>query len=1064
MAHIIETPNPFQPLDGLKKHQVPAGGTIREWLEKEYPGFTEFLVPTVCLVNGAPKMRAEWHTHKIQENDVVHFTAVVGEAATWIAIIAAVISIGLGIYSVVSQPTTPGEQAASDPVFSVKGQTNAIRLGEPIEVCYGRNRIYPSLAARPFYRYISNDQYQHSLYCIGQGKFTISDVQIGDTATSSFVEVETEVVPPGSQPTLFATNVNTSVEVGGQVLFGYNEEDYPLPDGWVGPFPANQAGTLTTRIEIDIVYPQGLYYTNKKGQIQLLDLTFESQKRLIDDSGNPLGPWTTLVSVYSIYGTQSPIRETHGADVTEGRYEVRTRKTTPSWNTFDIKFVDKLAWEGMRAYIVGDVPDYGNVTLLAVRIKATNNLNTNTAKQLNVIATRKLMVREPSSGEFYEEEIESRSIVWAFVDVFRSLYGARITDERFFDWETLHELDALFEERDEHFDWIFRDPIAVWEAARAIAKVGRAVPLVNGSMLTMKRNGPATVPVALFGPDNIVKGSLTWDIRLWELEENDGISAEYTEVETGYKAEQVLCALDSDEPDNPKDVRFPGIQDRSHAHREGLFLLACDRYLRENISFETGMEGFLPSYGDLVAISHDTPRWGQSGYVIAVEDSSGGSADVYRIHVSEPLIFDTSNGSQIMFRDKKGDVIGPFDVIQTSDSKIIEVEIDSVLGYDVDFLLGGKTEPMIFLFGTAESITKYARIVKIEPQGDERVKITCVNDEPLIYTFDGTVTPELEIPAFPDTPDVPGAVLGLTLTRVESEELLVQASWFATVGATKYVVETSTDNINWTAYGETLVPSMLLTVSPGLIYVRVAAVNVYQGPWEEESILVGLVIGLEISGPWLALDWTITWWDVLNVEGFRVKVYDNADPLLPVLKRTEDVALGILTYTYDYGKALTDGNVVRDMLVTVEALIDDPESSEPIADGAPASVELHNDIPVLPELVESDLDSDESDAIVTAGYELVGVDSSDDTQTWRVFWLNPHDDDLVRFKVWVEDDPDFDPEVAIPYIDETSSAIGWTNVPEEAFVFIDRDSDGNFPVKYVRVAVFDVWGEEIDIS
>lgn len=1063
MAHIIETPNPFQPLDGMRKHCI-AGGvmSVRGWLEKEYPGFVEFPIATICLFNGAPLMRADWKDRVIQEEDVVCFTAVVGEVITWVAIISVVISIGVGIYSVLSQPTAPGETPGSDPVYSVKGQTNAIRLGEPIEVCYGRNRIYPSLAARPFYRYISNDQYQHSLYCLGQGVYDIESIQIGDTAISSFVEVETEIVLPGETTDLFATNVHTSTEAGGQTLFAYNEEDYPLPEGWVGPFPANPSGTLTRRIEVDINHPSGLYYTNKKGQIQLLDLTFQVQSRLVDDAGVPLGAWTTIVSGYALYGTMSPIRVTHGADVAEGRYEVRIRKTSPSWNTFDIKYQDKIVWESMRAFLVGDEPDYGDVTLLAVKIKATSNLNSNTAKQLNVIATRKLLHRDPSSGLWYAEPVATRSIVWAFVDVFRSLYGARITDDRFFDWDALYELEGLYEERNEHFDWIFRDPISVWEAAKAIAKVGRAVPLVNGSMLTIRRDGIATVPVALFSPDNIIKDSFSWDVRLWELEENDSLSVEYTEPSTGYKGQQVLCALPGGTSDNPKDVRFAGIQDRDHAHREGLFILASELYLRENISFETGMEGFLPTYGDLIAISHDIPRWGQSGYVLAVEDSSEASAFVYRIHVSEPLVFHTeeSGGNQIMFRDKLGDVLGPFPAMVTTDPKIVEVEIDSVLGYDVDFLLGGKTEPMLFLFGIADSITKYAKIVRIEPQGGERVKITCVNYEEIIHTFDGTVTPALVIPSVPEeVPDAP-VVTNLVLTRIPGADLLIQASWFAVAGALSYVVQTSADNINWTPYGVTTTPSMQLSVTPGLIYVRVAGVNVYQGPWIQSSILVSLVSGLAVSVPWEALEWTIVWWDDINIDAYEVKVYDNSGSN-PVLKRTEEV-VG-LTYTYNYGMALTDGNVVRDMLVTVEALIQDDESSTLLTPiGGASELELHNDIPILPDITESD-ESAQSDADGLVGFEFVGMSSDATSATLRIFWTNPQDDDLVRFKVWSELTEGFDPEVSIPVVDETSSAIGWQYVPEETYIEVPVDSAGNLPTVYIRVAVFDVWGEEIEL-
>jgi Putative phage tail protein len=1046
MAYIIETPDPFQPLKGLKKHIYHGGGSIRGWLEKDKPGFVEFDHPTICLVNGKPVMRANWG-QEIQDDDIVNFVAVVGEVVTWVAIIVAVISIVLSVVMALTAPGAPGETPASDPVFSTKGQTNAIRLGEPIECNYGRNRIFPSLASRPFFQYSGNNQYQHSLFCIGQGFYEIDAIQIGDTPVSSFGEVESEIVFPGNTATLFATNVYTSSEAGGQRLFAPNELEYPAPDGWVGPFSANPVGTLATKIEIDVNYPNGIYATNKKGKVEYAAVVFMVEKQLIDDAGVPLGLWTTFENNVAIYATTTPQRFTLSHEVSSGRYQVRIRRTNASLESTTLQ--DRVLWEGMRAFLSGNVPDYGNVTLLAIRVKATNNLNSNSAKQFNVVATRKLLMRDESSGDF-GTPVATRSIIWAFVDVFRSLYGGRITDDRFFDWDTLYELDALYESRDEHFDWIFRDAITVWDAVKAIGRVGRATPLISGSIITLRRDGPLEVPMALFGPDNIVKGSFDWSIKLWEPEENDSVSVEYTEPATGYKQENVMVTLPGGTTDNPKDVRYAGIQDRNHAYRAGLYLLASDRYLRENISFETGMEGYLPSFGDLIAIAHDVPQWGQSGYIVAVEEETG---DVVHLHVSEPLVMDPLLDYQILLRGSKGEVLGPFDVTGTDNLKKITVVIED----EIDYQLGGNTEPMIFLFGVVGSITKYGKIVKIEPQTGERIRITAVNDAPIIHSFDALTAPPLTFPSIPlAVPDLP-VITRLFLSRIQGSLHIIQASWFAAFGAQSYVVETSVDNVNWTSRGETPRTSIQLQVSPGLVYVRVAAVNVYQGPWISGSILVGLVSGLAVAPAWTGLDWTVTWWEDLNIDAYLIKIYDNSESE-PILKRT--VQQTELAFTYTYAMALADGNVNRDMLVTVETMLLDENTDTLVADGIPESLELHNPLPVFPDFEESS-GVEDSSGISMVQLNFVGNNSDDTAAIYRVSWNNPPDDDLVRFKIWQSLDPAFDPNVDVPVIDETSSAIGWTHIPTEAFIEIPLDSSGSHADWFVRVALFDVWGEEL---
>ena len=35
------------------------------------------------------------------------------------------------------------------------------------------------------------------------------------------------------------------------------------------------------------------------------------------------------------------------------------------------------------------------------------------------------------------------------------------------------------------------------------------------------------------------------------------------------------------------------------------------------MTFRTELEGLIPTYGDLVVISHDMPQWGTSGEVLA---------------------------------------------------------------------------------------------------------------------------------------------------------------------------------------------------------------------------------------------------------------------------------------------------------------------------------------------------------------------------------------------------------------------------------------------------------------
>ena len=1030
MAWIIESPNPFSPLEVIKT-QVPAGTNLRKWVEKKFPETGEFPVPTICLLNGNPVLRKDWGT--LKDKDIVNFVAVQGWELIVAIIIAVVVSLAVSLLMPV--PKGPNEVPSSDPVFSVKGQGNSIRLGEPIENSYGRNRIFPSYASRPYFEYDNNDQFQYSLFCLGQGLYDIEAVQIGDTAIANFQEAEYEIVPPGEEVLLFPTNVFTSPEAGGQTLFAPNQPEYPLPDGWVGPFPANPAGTLASQIQIDLVAPKGLYVMSNKGDIGGVSVHIEVMRRLIDDAGAPLGAWEMIDDdpFFDMSGvTTTPQRRTFRAEVPLGRYEIRARRLT-GYN-FSDRVGEDILWEGLRSWIeIGH--DYGNVTLLAVKIRATNNLNDRTAQRFNVICTRKLPVRE-SSG-IWSEPIPTRSIVWAFVDIFRAEYGGRITDDNFFDWDMLLALDSEYATRNDCFDWIFRDPITVWDAARTVAAVGRAVPLLSGSLITMRRDGPQTVPVTIFNHENIVEGSFEWQIKLWDADEFDSMRVEYTEISTGYKQETVMAILPGDGSDHPEDVRLIGVQGRTQAYREGLYRIACRRYLRENVSFETGLEGYIPTYGDLIGVSHDVPRWGQAGYVVQAQRGEGIK---YQIWLSEPLNWEESGDHQILFRSKNGGIIGPFDALQTVDTQQVMIESAE----DIDFLLDGTTEPTLFMFGIVGYVSKLMKVVRVEPQGEEKIRISAVNEAPIVHTFDSLEPTALgQFPYAPVPPALP-EIANIYITPIDGSLLIVQISWTAAFGALSYIVDTSEDGVTWTRRAEVPRTSVQLQVHIGDLYARVAAINEGQGPWKEGHIIIGPITALGLQIPWEFLEWGISWFDVLEAVGWEVKVYDNSG-VSPVLKNTTAIPIeDPREFLYDYAQAIIDGNLVREHLVTVDVKYLDETGTSTVLSGVPAQLELSNAIPAAPTSPLAAIDT---------------VNPSD--IDYEFTWVNPADDDLIRVKLWLSPISGFDPEVDVPVLDDTQPTPGFAGVLAATIQSIPLDSDGEHPAYYWRVAVFDVWGNEI---
>ena len=769
---VIMLHNPFRPDRDREVIAVAEPLTIRDWLDVR--GIDEFSHPTICLRNGSPVPRARWDDTEIGENDLVVFVPLpqggggggknplrtilmlaVMVAAPYLGgliagaigvtstigislITAGVALVGTTLVNVLLPPPKPAAPSfgkgvpSPSPTYSLQAQGNQARLTQPIPVVYGRHRVYPDLAATPWAEYDNNEQYLHQLHCIGQGQYDLEQIRIEDTPIASFEEIETELVAPGGAVTLFETDVVTAPEIAGQELIGVNDREAG-EDGWVGPFTANPAGTDATGIGIDVVMPRGLYYANDNGSFSNRTVEWEVEARAVDDEGTASGAWIAVASETVTAAENTPQRKSYRYTVTAGRYEVRVRRTNDK--SGDARAGHVVHWGGLKAFLE-DAPEFGDVTLLAVRMRATDNLSQRSARLVNVVVTRKLPVWDPEAG--WSEPRATRSLASAFVDAARSRYGARLDDARI-DLEALHALDAVLHSRGDRFDAVFDQSLTVWEALTRIARCGRALPFLQGGVLRIARDAPRTLPVALFGPRNIVKGSFRVQYVMPGEDTADAVTVTYFSERTWTPDEVVAALPDSatEATDKPATVDLFGCTGPEQAMREGLYMAAANRYRRRIVTFRTELEGLIPTYGDLIAVTHDLPRWGQGGEVVAVNGRA--------LTLSEPLEWDAGEETAaetgtatagppvhyIALRRRDGTLSGPWPVEPGGDERTV------VLSEDPDPVpyTGADEERTHFAFGPGEAWGLRARVMAVRPRG-EQVEITAVGEDARVHEAD----------------------------------------------------------------------------------------------------------------------------------------------------------------------------------------------------------------------------------------------------------------------------------------------------------------------------------------
>jgi hypothetical protein len=1008
MAHIVEIHNPFKPLEDTRRHEHPGGVTVRAWLEATYPGFREFTHPTICLVNGEPLLRAQWGAYVVLPADVVNFVVLPGDPVTlfWVFVAVVVVS-AVVIVATMPKPRTPSELPEADPVYNLKGQRNQVRLGNPIEVPYGRCRLFPSYAARSYNKYIGNEQYQYQLFCLGQGYYEVEELRIEDTPIDNFQDIEYAFYEPGQPAVLFPDNVVTSDEVSGIEMPGTNEPEY---EGFIGGFVLNPAFTLANTLEVDLVMPQGLYRMNDDGTLASKTVTAVFEYRPVDGAGAPTGDWATLIEFRRTMSTSTPQRLTLSAPVAPGRYEIRGRRSNAKDTS--TRAAHTLVWDAARAFLPS-TKNYGDVTILAVVARATNNLNDRASNRINCFATRKLRTWDKVAQE-WTARVATRSICWAAVDLFQSAYGGKLTDDTKLELDSLADLDAIYASQGRYFDFVFDQKTTVWEAARTIGRVGRALPMLNGTRISLLRDSAKNLPTAVFSQENILKNSFQLQIKLPNVDEHDSVEVEYVDPAT-WKQEVVLCTLEGGTTNNPEKVQLLGCTSRDWAYREGLYIRAQRRYLRENVTFRTGMEGHIPSYGDLIAVSHDLPRWGSAGLLEAIDGNT--------LALSEPVTF-TTGTHYIVLRKKNGDVAGPFIVTAGADA----FHVVAATSVGSDYFFDDEHERPMFLFG-AGTWGKLMTVVGLDPIDDEAVEVQAVNYDARLFSFDGLTAPPLYSPALP--PGIPAlpAVTGLEVESMPDTVQQVLASWAPALGAQYYLVQTSSNGTDWTILGTTTATSQIIAVEGAHLWVRVAGVNLGAGPWAtwdggvgEATTIPGNVTGLQLQAPFTGTFAKIQWVSQALASSYEVKVYQDGGATLMRTVSTYDP-----TYTYVNENAEEDGTIKRDLRFTVRA-----QNSLGYSETA-AVLDVSNPVPAAPSSPASSVSADEPTRM-----------------RYQLSWDPVPDVDVRFYRLWGSAVSGFTPGPGNLILEA---------LVDGAIVEVPKVS-GSHPPYYWRVAAVDVWGEE----
>ncbi|WP_157976406.1 host specificity factor TipJ family phage tail protein [Parahaliea mediterranea] len=461
-----------------------------------------------------------------------------------------------------------------------------------------------------------------------------------------------------------------------------------------GPFRAQKGGMTIDAIDVDILFPQGLMTIEGDGDQRYRDIEIQvTYQQINPDTGAAIGAPIVNSKTYR-YKTRRPVRDTiSSGPLAPGAYEVTVQRLT----AFAGRGLspEQTIWAGLKGHVVLDATAtaYGPVTLMALRMKATNGLGQAARSRVKVTATRVL-----ASGDS-DNPITVIKDIWLNTD-----YGMKRSLEEL-DTAALDALEAEWD-TEPSFNGSFDSRNTGFEAMQSVISLAGARVLHQNALITVVPDRVQAVRTAMFGMANILPDSFELTYTFDTEGDFDGVRVEYRDPTTFNPA----YAVYPEDAEQPEAFTLFGCTSASYAQQFATYLWNTRTRRRKAVKFDTELEGLIPLFGDRIGVSHAMPDWGQSGVIL---EQLG--TNTYRVDQA----LDWQSENIVLLRDEHGKPNGPYTVTVGATKDIIV--FDTAPGITV--ATPGNREPTLYSFGRTYELIKDFMVTKITPQSDRIIRI-----------------------------------------------------------------------------------------------------------------------------------------------------------------------------------------------------------------------------------------------------------------------------------------------------------------------------------------------------
>jgi len=300
--------------------------------------------------------------------------------------------------------------------------------------------------------------------------------------------------------------------------------------------------------------------------------------------------------------------------VVKGQYDVRIRRITADYD-HDEKIFGEVYWTALRVIRYQHPINKKGLALTALRIQATDQLS-GIIERFNAIVHS--IVPDWDGNQWVEQPTSNPASLYRHVLQGNSNEQA-LLDNRL-DLGTLEAWHEDCNLKQQTFNHIVDYTASVHDMLVNISASGRATPTIIDGQWSVVRDLPQVVPIQHFTPRNTFgfEAEKTFEdvphgLRVRFIDEiNNWLQGERLVYDEGY---------DQNSATKFEVIEFPGITNPDHLWKEARYHLGAIRLRPEIFSFYTDLEYIVCTRGDLIRFTHDVPLLGlASGRIKKLND------------------------------------------------------------------------------------------------------------------------------------------------------------------------------------------------------------------------------------------------------------------------------------------------------------------------------------------------------------------------------------------------------------------------------------------------------------